>query len=251
MDGREARRRHPEFVRLLLHQPHEPLRRTRHVQGEGDGGVVRRLDHQGVEELLHGEGLVLGEVDLRAPDAGRLRRRRDRLLKVERLLSDPLQDDQQVHQLHDARRVALGVGVLLEDRPARLRVHHDRPDIRRPGARGDLRARGGRGGRAERGEQQDGGQQGGATKSFHRFLLVSGIGEGKSTRTAPPFNAFQSREAAPVPRTGGAPAAPRPARPATATSRTRRARRRGRSDSPTDSRLPTPPGRTPRARRAR
>ena len=55
----------PRASRPVVHEPDEPLLRSAHVDREGDGRVVRRLQHQGVEELPHGAPLPRAQPERR------------------------------------------------------------------------------------------------------------------------------------------------------------------------------------------
>ena len=57
---------HAELDGAAVHQLNESILGTGHMRRQRHGGVIRRLDHQRVVELVHREHLLLGQVHLGA-----------------------------------------------------------------------------------------------------------------------------------------------------------------------------------------
>jgi hypothetical protein len=138
VDGMKLGVGHAQCLGLLVHQLDEPVLRAADVGRQRGGGVVGGLDHDRVEQVLHGEDLLLLEVDLRAADLRRLGGNGDRVVELDRALLDLLEDDEEVHQLDHAGGVALDVRLVLEQHVARRGVHGDRAEVGRGGLRGEF-----------------------------------------------------------------------------------------------------------------
>ena len=157
-----ARVLEPEVRGAGVHLRHERLARPRDALREGLRSVVRALEQQRLEQVVHGHPLALTQVDARlrghrvvggrGEDVARLR-----LLKGE----------QRGHQLCGAGDCALCVGVLGEHHRAVAGVDHD--GCPRARNRGRTLRRGG-GGRGRRGEHN--GQSERAAPELHSRSLI-------------------------------------------------------------------------------
>ena len=114
-----------EIAGADVHEFDERLLRARDLDGQGDRGVVGRVHHQRVEQFLDGDLLLVHKPHLRAAGSCRLGGDGDGGVERQVAVLDFLRDDEKGHQLGDARRRILHVGVVLEEHAPGRGVEHD------------------------------------------------------------------------------------------------------------------------------
>ena len=91
--------------------------------GQGDGTVVARDHGDALNHLGDGHLLALLQVDLRAAHAGGVGRDGDHVIQGNAARVHRLHDQKQGHDLGDAGRLQLLMGVILQQDGARLLFH--------------------------------------------------------------------------------------------------------------------------------
>ena len=142
MHGMKHRAVHFQFPRLSIHALNEGLPRSGGVQGECECGIIGRLHHDGVDEFLHAEFLVFGEINLRSADSGHFRIGFHPVVQADLPRPDGIEHDMEGHELEHAGGIAPFIGAIFLQHLARCGVDRDRPQIRRPGDGGRRRRRG-------------------------------------------------------------------------------------------------------------
>ena len=106
--------RHAELARLGVHLGDEGVDGAGGGTGQGVGGIVGRLDHHGVDQLLDGEFLVLLQPDLGATHLGVRRDGLDDGVEGEGAFGEVVVQHGEGHQLGHARGRAGVVRVVFE-----------------------------------------------------------------------------------------------------------------------------------------
>ncbi len=117
MGVREAGGRHPELLALRIHAVHEARLVTGQMLGERGGGVVGGGDGHALEQDTERDVLPGAKAHAIAAHPRGVRADRDHVLDVGPTTLDGLERQVERHELHQAGRGALHVGVLLEDGP--------------------------------------------------------------------------------------------------------------------------------------
>ena len=151
---------HAQLRRAAVHPLYEALLAAGNVLGQGHGGVVARHHRHRLEHIMDGHLLPFLQVDLRPAHGGRPGGNRDHILHLEAPVVDGLHHQQQGHDLGNAGRLQLVVGILFVKHRAGLLLHQD-------GGTGFHRRTAGNGGGGQ--DQHNGGHQGRGA-FFHRDL---------------------------------------------------------------------------------
>ena len=181
---------HAEFTRPFVHEFDKGIGAAGYFFGEGDGRIVGRLHHEGIQHVFDGEGFFFGQIYLGAAGFCGFGTDRDLILQRKLLLIDFFEDEQEVHELKTTCRIAFRVGMFfvedfagagLDDNGAQARILSDdiRARLRSSGRLGFFRsARGGRNVYGRNEQRNERSQE----KSLTHGSLISSGGAGKSSQ---------------------------------------------------------------------